>query len=89
MSDAAVERTDVAIIGADIIGLATALRLLEQRPELAGDLDLEIIARRAAKGLPAILQDLEEAWLDVPLDRPLSLVPLDEAEAILRTLLTT
>ena len=29
------ERADVAIIGAGIVGLATTLRLLEQRPELS------------------------------------------------------
>jgi len=34
VSAAAAERADVAIIGAGIVGLATALRLLEQRPEL-------------------------------------------------------
>ena len=34
MSDTAVERADVAIIGAGIVGLATALRLLEQKPDL-------------------------------------------------------
>ncbi len=34
MSQGGAERADVAIIGAGIIGLATALRLLEQRPEL-------------------------------------------------------
>ena len=34
MSDTAVERADVAIIGAGIVGLATALRLLQQKPDL-------------------------------------------------------
>jgi L-2-hydroxyglutarate oxidase len=34
VSEAVAERADVAIIGAGIVGLATALRLLEQRPEL-------------------------------------------------------
>ncbi len=34
MSDAGAQRADVAIIGAGIIGLATALRLLEQKPDL-------------------------------------------------------
>ena len=32
--DAPAERADVAVIGAGIVGLATALRLLEQRPDL-------------------------------------------------------
>jgi L-2-hydroxyglutarate oxidase LhgO len=34
VSDTAVERADVAIIGAGIVGLATALRLLQQKPDL-------------------------------------------------------
>ena len=34
MSTLAVDRADVAIIGAGIVGLATALRLLEQKPDL-------------------------------------------------------
>ncbi len=34
MSGAGAERADVAVIGAGIVGLATALRLLEQRPDL-------------------------------------------------------
>lgn len=34
MSSTGAERADVAIVGAGIIGLATALRLLQQRPEL-------------------------------------------------------
>ena len=34
MSPTEVERTDVAIIGAGIVGLATALRLLQQKPDL-------------------------------------------------------
>ncbi|HVM63959.1 MAG TPA: FAD-dependent oxidoreductase, partial [Acidimicrobiales bacterium] len=37
------ERVDVAIIGAGIVGLATALRLLEQRP----DLSLVVLEREA------------------------------------------
>jgi L-2-hydroxyglutarate oxidase LhgO len=34
VTTAPVERADVAVIGAGIVGLATALRLLEQRPDL-------------------------------------------------------
>ncbi len=34
MSSTAVERADVAIVGAGIVGLATALRLLQQKPDL-------------------------------------------------------
>ena len=34
MSSSIVDRADVAIIGAGIVGLATALRLLEQKPDL-------------------------------------------------------
>ena len=43
MTDGAIARADVAIVGAGIVGLATALRLLERKP----DLDVVVLEKEA------------------------------------------
>ncbi len=50
----AADRVDVAVIGAGIVGLATALRLLEPRP----DLRLVVLERRGSRRRPPVRSQL-------------------------------